>query len=556
MTKRIFRSIVLVAMVVFLVSLSVSLTALYNYFSQGQIRQLQTEVRLISLGAENRGVPYLEAVSDLGCRITWVDSDGTVRFDSTNSNLENHLQREEVQQALETGYGQSSRYSVTEMYKAVYVAQRLSDGSVIRLSMASLTVPGLLLQIGQPLLAVVVLMVLLCLWLAYRLSRFVVQPLNNLNLNDPLSNVRYEELRPLLGRIDSQQRQMTAHRNELMRKQREFDTVTNNMSEGLVLMNENCTVLTMNPAAARIMGLVRPYVGISFHTLTHAEMLREMLGKALNGRHAEQILTLPLGQYQAAASPVRSGDKVSGVVLLLFDVTEKFRAELQRREFTANVSHELKTPLHAISGYAELLKSGLVQPEDVGHFSEKIYGEAQRMTRLVEDILKLSRLDEGAGVMPREPVELYALAQDVVRSLEESTRKAQVAISLTGSPVTLVGVPQLLSGIVMNLCTNAIKYNRPGGRVEVTVAREGDSAVLTVLDTGIGIPAEHQDRIFERFYRVDKSHSKSVGGTGLGLSIVKHAVLIHGGSIDLESRENVGTTIRVHLRVGSADTQC
>lgn len=522
---------------------------LYTYFTDGQMEQLKSQAKLIARGASEGGIAYLESLDDLNCRVTWVSGDGGVLYDSENStdNLENHLQREEIQNALDYGYGESTRYSVTYMAYAVYVAQRLPDGSLIRLSMVQYTVPSLLLRVGQPICVVILVMIIVCLWLAYRLANVVVHPLNSLNLDDPLSNVGYEEIKPLLMRMDSQQRQMKANQVKLMRKQRELDTVTNNMCEGLVLMNESCTVLTMNPAAAKIMGLVRPYVGVNFLSLTHANVLEPLMQRALSGSHGEDVVELPLGQYQVDASPVRSGDKVSGVVLVMFDITEKRLAEVQRREFTANVSHELKTPLHAISGYAELLKSGMVQPEDVPGFSEKIYAEAQRMVRLVEDILKLSRLDEGARDMQREQVDLYVLASETVRMLTPAAEKVDVSISLTGESTRIVGIPQLLSGILMNLCTNAVKYNRPGGCVEVSVTDETDAVVLTVADTGIGIPAEHQQRIFERFYRVDKSHSKSVGGTGLGLSIVKHSALIHNAKVELESRENVGTTIRIRF---------
>ncbi len=549
MTKRIFHSICAVAVLVFLTSLSISMGILYTYFTDGQMEQLKSQAKLIARGASEGGIAYLESLDDLNCRVTWVSGDGGVLYDSENStdNLENHLQREEIQNALDYGYGESTRYSVTYMAYAVYVAQRLPDGSLIRLSMVQYTVPSLLLRVGQPICVVILVMIIVCLWLAYRLANVVVHPLNSLNLDDPLSNVGYEEIKPLLMRMDSQQRQMKANQVKLMRKQRELDTVTNNMCEGLVLMNESCTVLTMNPAAAKIMGLVRPYVGVNFLSLTHANVLEPLMQRALSGSHGEDVVELPLGQYQVDASPVRSGDKVSGVVLVMFDITEKRLAEVQRREFTANVSHELKTPLHAISGYAELLKSGMVQPEDVPGFSEKIYAEAQRMVRLVEDILKLSRLDEGARDMQREQVDLYVLASETVRMLTPAAEKVDVSISLTGESIRIVGIPQLLSGILMNLCTNAVKYNRPGGCVEVSVTDETDAVVLTVADTGIGIPAEHQQRIFERFYRVDKSHSKSVGGTGLGLSIVKHSALIHNAKVELESRENVGTTIRIRF---------
>ena len=547
MTKRVFRSICLVALTVFLASLGIIMGALYSYFSQTQRSQLKNQTILAAQAVSHEGLDYLTELDIDGCRVTWISADGAVLYDSKTDydNMENHLEREEIRQALRTGYGESARYSSTLMEQTVYAAQLLPDGTVLRLSMAQYSVLTLMIRMGRSICLMILVAVILSLWLAHRLSQHIVQPLNQLNLDDPLSNAEYDELKPLLNRIDSQQLQLKGQENELKRKQREFDTVTNHMSEGLVLMNETCNVLTMNPAAARIMGLVRPYAGINFLTLNHADVLEPLLSTALEGTHAEDTVKLPLGDYQVDASPVRSGDKVSGVVVLMFDITEKKQLELQRREFTANVSHELKTPLHAISGYAELLKGGMVRAEDVPHFSEKIYSESQRMIRLIDDILKLSRLDEGADGMSREPVDLYLIAQEALRDLEEAARQANIKLTLTGDSCPMEGFPHLLSGIVTNLCTNAIKYNHPGGKVDVILKNTDQEIVLTVSDTGIGIEPEHQERIFERFYRVDKSHSKAVGGTGLGLSIVKHAAMIHNAKIDLRSIVGLGTTIQV-----------
>ncbi|MBQ7801351.1 MAG: PAS domain-containing sensor histidine kinase [Oscillospiraceae bacterium] len=549
MTKRIFRSIFLVALAVFLASTTIIMGALYSYFSQVQRSQLKNQTILAAQAVSYEGLDYLTRLDIDGCRVTWISADGAVLYDSKtdSGSMENHLQREEIRQALKSGYGESERYSSTLMEQTVYAAQRLPDGTVLRLSMARYSIITLLIRMSRSICLMILVAVALSLWLAHRLSRHIVQPLNHLNLDDPLSNAEYEELKPLLNRIDSQQLQLKGQETELKRKQREFDTVTNHMNEGLVLMNERCNVLTMNPAAARIMGLARPYVGINFRAMNHAEVLEPLLSTALEGTHAEEAVTLPLGDYQVDASPVKSGDKVSGVVLLMFDITEKKRLELQRREFTANVSHELKTPLHAISGYAELLKGGLVRPEDVPHFSEKIYAESQRMVRLIDDILKLSRLDEGADGMDRESTDLYAIAQDALRDLGDAARKANITLTLTGASCPMEGFPHLLSGIVTNLCTNAIKYNHPGGKVDVSLANRENEILLTVSDTGIGIEPEHQERIFERFYRVDKSRSKAVGGTGLGLSIVKHAAMIHDAKIDLRSIVGLGTTIEVHF---------
>ena len=549
MTGRIFRSICFVALTVFFASLVIIMGALYSYYSSVQRDQLQNQTVLAAQAVAHEGLEYLDELKIEGCRVTWIDADGTVLYDSSKDSgtMENHLERNEILQALTTGHGESSRYSSTLMEQTIYAARLLPDGTVLRLSVAQYSVFTLVLRMGRSICLMILVALALSLWLANRLSRAIVQPLNRLNLNDPMSNAEYEELLPLLRRINSQQQELKGQATQLHRKQREFDAVTRNLNEGLVLMNESYTVLTMNPAAARIMGLPRPYVGINFLQLNNSEPLHPLLRIALEGKHAEDTVSLPQGDYQIDADPVRSGDSVSGVVLLMFDITEKKRLEHQRREFTANVSHELKTPLHTISGYAELMKSGMVRPEDVPGFSERIYGEAQRMVRLVEDILKLSHLDEGAGTGIKESVDLYRLAEEVRANLESTARKADVRLILRGAPLLLEGYPQLLTGIITNLCTNAIKYNHPGGTVEISLEDCGTEALLTVTDTGIGISREHQDRIFERFYRVDKSHSKAVGGTGLGLSIVKHAALIHRAAISLESAPGQGTTIRVRF---------
>ena len=548
MTKRIFHSICLVALVVLVASLSFIMGITYQYYSRLQQSQLRSETALVSQAVEVGGLSYLQNLKGSDCRVTWISADGDVLFDSSKGTepMENHLQREEIRQALETGYGESVRFSDTLLEQSVYAAQRLGDGTVLRLSFRQETVVNLMFTLAKPLVGVVLIALILAMWLARRLASLVVRPLNELNLDEPDTN-KYKELEPILQRMDAQRLQLQGNTRELKRKQREFDAVADQMAEGMVLMNDRYHVLTMNPAAARIMGIIRPMVGINFLDLNNGKPLQDILEQGLEGNHSQCIATLADGVFQATASPIRSGGQVTGVALLMIDVTEKQRLEQQRREFTSNVSHELKTPLHAISGYAELLKSGMVAPQDVGGFSDRIYRESQRMIRLVEDILKLSRLDEGVGNYTPEPVDLAAVAEAVVRELESTAQRQNVTIRFQGVPAVVQGVPHLLSAIVANLSTNAIKYNRPGGRVEVTVENTPNGAVLTVADTGIGIPEEHRSRIFERFYRVDKSHSKAVGGTGLGLSIVKHAAQIHGAEVTLDSRENEGTTIRIRF---------
>ena len=547
MTKRIFRAICMVALAVLVGALVVIMGALYNYFIGIQHTQLAMQTQLAAQAVATEGVNYLESLNQSDVRITWIAPDGTVLYDTHSDGLsmENHLEREEVREALATGKGRSVRHSSTTSGQAMYAAQRLPDGSVLRLSMHKDSVMTVVLGMARPISMVLAASCVLSLWLASRLSRAIVKPLNALNLEEPLANREYAEMQPLLLRIDSQQRQLKAQQTEMKRKQREFDAVTTNMEEGLVLMNDRCIVLTMNPAAARLMGLSRPFVGVNFIGMAQIPAMEDVVRKAREGRKASAEFTLLGRTYQVEATPVKSGGAVSGVVLLILDVTQKHEAEIQRREFTANVSHELKTPLHAISGYAELIKTGIVRPEDIQGFSEHIYTETQRLIRLVEDILKLSRLDEEPIPDRLEPVDLYVLVRESMENLEPTALKNQVTMALHGVSTPFTGNRQQLQGIIANLCSNAIKYNRPGGRVDVSVHRKSGKVILTVADTGIGIAPEHHDRIFQRFYRVDKSHSKAVGGTGLGLSIVKHAVMNHNAKIELDSQEGEGTTIRV-----------
>ena len=547
MTKRIFRSIFLVAFLVFLASLGLIMGLLYPYFSGVQRAQLKNQTLLAAQAASNEGVAYFSGLNIPNCRITWVDADGTVLYDNRTEigGMENHLKREEIQEALETGYGESARWSATLTENSFYSAKRLPDGTVLRLSIAEISILNLMLGIAQPICIVIAVALVLSALLASRLSKRIVNPLNHLNLDDPTAGCTYKELMPLLLRIEGQQHELRSQAAKLDRKQTEFDTITASMSEGLVLLDSRCVILTMNPAARRLLGLSRRSIGTDILAYDRDLGLQPLLLQALDGQQAETIITLAGGQYQMDASPVTYDGTVTGIALLLFDVTEKMQAEQHRREFTANVSHELKTPLQSISGYAELMAQGIAAPTDMVPFSEKIHTEAQRMIRLVEDILRLSRLDEGAGRMDRTSVDLLEKAREAVDGLTPQAQQAQVELKLEGSSVTLDSIPELIAGIMTNLCSNAIKYNRPGGSVTVRVGKTDSHAFLEVADTGIGIPPEHQSRIFERFYRVDNSRSKSVGGTGLGLSIVKHTVQVLDGKIDLKSTPGEGTTITV-----------
>ncbi len=547
MTKRIFRSVCIVAVVVLFASLALVMGVLYDYFSGSQENQLKTQTDLAAQGIEHEGSSYFDGLDSEELRITWIDKKGKVLFDNKTdaSSMENHLEREEVRQAVENGYGKSSRYSETLTEKSLYSAKKLSDGSVLRLSVSQYSVLTLFLGMLRPVLIIALLAVVLALLLAYRLSKNIVTPLNKLNLDSPLSNKVYEELSPLLKRMDAQQRQLKHQSEELKRKREEFETATENMSEGLIILNEKGVILSINRAAAKMLGLSEDSVGKDIFSEKTSVNLKESTQIALSGKNKEEVFALRDGNCQLLANPVSTDGKVTGAALLVLDVTEKERAEQMRREFTANVSHELKTPLQTISGYAELLANGMVADKDKTAFSEKIYAEAQRMIRLIEDIIKLSNLDEGAVELTRETVDLYVTAENTVRSLLPAAKKANVTLSLNGENAEIYGIPQLLTAVVYNLCDNAIKYNKDGGTVFVSVKNNAENIVLSVRDTGIGIPKEQQERIFERFYRVDKSHSKEVGGTGLGLSIVKHAAKLHDAKITLESEVGKGTGITV-----------
>ena len=550
MTKRIFRSIFLAALSVLLAALVLVMGALYAYFTDVQFAQLRVETALATHAVTNEGVSYFNKLDNtMDCRITWIAADGTVLYDnrSDSGSMENHLERDEVRNALAQGYGQSARYSDTLMERYIYAAERLPDGTVLRLSTAQSSVLNLTLGMSWSIGLVIAAAIIVSYCLARRLSRMIVQPLNTLNLDEPLSNPEYEEISPLLRRLDSQQEQLRLQSRELKQRQKEFNTVTRSLSEGLVLLNSSGTILSINPAAAKLLEVTPNCLGADFSVANRSEAIAALVEQALTGQKGEQTVSLSAGKYLAAASPVKSGGQLSGVVLLLFDVTQKHQAELLRREFTANVSHELKTPLHAISGYAELMKSGLVPPSDIPLFSEKIYAEAQRMGHLVENTLRLSRLDEGAVDMQWTDLDLYEAARKAMQEFTSTADLSNVTLRLEGTSAMIRGIAQLVSGILSNLTDNAIKYNKPGGSVLLRVEGKETEVLLTVSDTGIGIPEEHRERVFERFYRVDKSHSKEVGGTGLGLSIVKHAALILGAEVDLQSSPGRGTTITVHF---------
>lgn len=550
MKKRIFGSICVSSLLILLSALIIIMVVLYNYFSDLQHTQLKNQTLLAAQAVEDEGLEYLEALKIGDFRITWIGFDGTVIFDSKSNSddMENHLEREEIKEALDEGYGESLRYSSTLMESTLYSAQRLSDGSIIRLSIAQSSVGLVFRGIVIPVIIVVICALVMSLVLAFGLSKRIINPLNDINLNEPLSNKGYDELAIFYTKIESQRREINNQENALRQKKEEFDTITENMNEGLILLNGKWEVISINASAISFFECDRACVGKNILELNRTLEMQRLLDKAGGGDRSEAVMSLPMGELQIDITPVVSDGEVSGAVILIFDVTERIKSEQMRREFTANVSHELKTPLHSISGYAELMKNGMVKSDDIESFSGKIYVEAQRMIHLVEDIIRLSGLDEGGGNMEYEDINLYETAKDVIHSLSGEAESKSVRVMLGGNPVAVKGIPQLVKGIVFNLCDNAIKYNKNGGKVDVEIREEDKFVILTVSDTGIGIPAEHLSRVFERFYRVDKSHSKEVGGTGLGLSIVKHAAQIHDAAIDIESVPEQGTVITVKFR--------
>ena len=546
MTKKIFQSILLVAGCVLLASLLIIMGFLYDYFGGVEENQLRDELNLAAAAVEDGGTDYLSRLTADRCRLTWIAADGSVLYDTRTDaeSLENHASRAEVSQALTTGTGESTRYCSTRMEKTMYYAQRLDDGTVLRISISRATVGMIAVGMIQPLLIVLIVALILSGLLARRLSRRIVDPLNSLDLEHPLDNDAYEELSPLLKRIHRQHVEIQTQLRELREKTDEFTQITGSMREGLILLDEHGSILSINAAAQMLFGADAQCVGRDFLTVERSHEISAAIQAAVTDGHSEVRAERAGRVYQFDISCITSDGKLLGTVILAFDITEQEFAERNRREFTANVSHELKTPLQGIIGSAELIENGMVKPEDLPRFVGHIHAEAARLVTLIDDIIRLSQLDEG-DAMPTEPVDLLAVSQEAAENLHDAAAARDVTVSVTGQPSVIPGVRRLLYEIVYNLCDNAIKYNRGGGRVDVTVAADAGGSSITVADTGIGIAPEHQSRVFERFYRVDKSHSKASGGTGLGLSIVKHAVQYHHGRIELESTPGTGTTIRV-----------
>lgn len=547
MTKRIYKAICTAALGVFVVTMLLIMGVLYEYFSTVQQSQLRSQTVLAAQGVEKEGMEYFDGLTAEHFRITWIAANGDVLYDSVSSSdrMDNHMERVEIQQALNTGSGESSRYSSTLMRRYLYSAQRLSDGTVLRLSITHNSVFVLLVGMLQPILIVMAVALILSFVLANGLSKKIVEPLNRLNLDEPLNNDGYDELTPLLRRIHSQQQQLSAQKNSLAQKQNEFDTIVGQLEEGMILLDKNGKIITANQAALRLLDAKnKPLHGFDLLSVNRNLQLQEAVQEAIQSENAVRKTVIHGKTIQIQAASIRGQNEITGVAVVLFDITQAEQAEQRRREFTANVSHELKTPLQSISGYSELLKCGMVSPEDVQPFAGRIYSEAQRLISLVEDIINLSHLDAGTGY-ERKEFDLYELAQKVMESRSALAEENGILVTLEGNPTTLNGIPELANDILCNLCDNAIKYNRPNGAVILKISDNQNAVVLTVKDTGIGIPEEDLDRIFERFYRVDKSRSKEVGGTGLGLSIVKHAAQLMNAGIDVDSKVGKGTVITV-----------
>ncbi len=554
MSKKIFRSALMIAAAVLLSSLAIILGCLYDYFGTVQASQLKDELRLAAYAVEESGQTYLERLTARDCRytwtpeyrLTWIGSDGSVLFDTDESaeNISNHGDRMEVREAFAKGESSCVRYSDTWSETTLYYAKALNDGTVLRISTRQVTVPALLLTMLQPILLVGVLAVILSAVLAGRMAKRIVRPLNSLDLDHPLENDAYEELSPLLRRIQQQRRQINAQMQELRARTDEFEQITGSMKEGLVVLNQKGTILSINPAAQTLFHTDRSCVQKDFVTVDRGHELSQAILTALENGHSKVRIEQNGREIEFDISRIESDGAVVGTVLLAFDVTEQALAERSRREFTANVSHELKTPLQSIMGSAELLESGLVRQEDVPQFTGTIRKESARLVALVEDIIHLSQLDEGA-VLEWELVDLLKTAKDAASVLYDKTREKGIRLSIAGESAQVNGVRGLLYEMIYNLCDNAIKYNVKDGSVEITVSKAELGAVVTVRDTGIGIPPEYQSRVFERFFRVDKSRSKASGGTGLGLSIVKHIAQYHNAKITLQSELSVGTTVIV-----------
>lgn len=548
MSKRIFKAMMAVTLTTLLVCMALFIAILFPYFETQLSDELRNELEYLAPNVERDGLGYLERLGDGQNRLTLIDADGTVLFDSDAdpAQMENHADRPEVIQAIAEGAGESSRYSETLTEKTINCAILLENGQVLRISSTQYSSMALLASLTPSLLLVLIFAALVAVTIAYKLSQRLTKPLNEIDLEHPQVNqAPYDELKPLLRRLHHQNRQIREQIQQLQAQKRQFTAITDNMREGFLVLDADGLVLSYNSSATRLLQPEKPLDGHNIRDLTDEPDFLESLHGAQEGEHVESLVPLHGRICQLFANPVYQESTLTGIVLVLLDVTEQQEREGLRREFSANVSHELKTPLTSIAGIAEIMKSGMIAPADVPHFAGKIYDESQRLIQLVRDIIRISQLDENNIHDTPVPVELKECAARNLSLLESAADAADVTLLLEGEEAVIQAVPAILDEMVYNLCENAVKYNRPGGSVTVTVRSDAAHVTLEVADTGIGIAPEHHSRVFERFYRVDKSHSKEIGGTGLGLSIVKHGAAFHHAQVELESALDKGTTVRI-----------
>ncbi|HGD2218329.1 TPA: ATP-binding protein [Streptococcus agalactiae] len=548
MTKKIFRTTLSASLGIVLVTILMIMGFLYNYFNRIQREQLRTQTALASQGISFEGKDYFENLKTSNVRITWVDNKGQVLYDTQSDakHMKNHANRQEIKEAIKSGYGESTRWSATLTEKSIYAAQRLNNGTIVRLSVAQQTIFYLLLGMMSPLAIIILLAIILSVLIARYIAKKVSEPLNNIDLDHPLSNDSYEEITPLLRRLDSHQAKIQHQKLLLQKRQKEFDTIISKIKEGMILLDDQARIVSINAEALKLFQINDDWHGRFMMEVSRDLTLKDLIDQGLKGKKKEANIDIENNHYRVLVRPTTDNNRVTGLVVLLFDVTDQLQMEQLQREFTANVSHELKTPLHVISGYSELLANQMVPNEEVPQFAAKIHKESERLVKLVEDIINLSHLDEQEK-LPQETVNLYDLTQKVLEGLQAKADKKHIQINFNGEEAILRGNPVLLNSLVYNLCDNAITYNHEKGQVNVTLKNSPDTITLEVSDTGLGIAEKDKKRIFERFYRVDKSRSKIVGGTGLGLSIVKSALDFHNGSIKVDSYLGQGTTMTVLL---------
>ncbi|HGI5192007.1 TPA: ATP-binding protein [Streptococcus agalactiae] len=548
MTKKIFRTTLSASLGIVLVTILMIMGFLYNYFNRIQREQLRTQTALASQGISFEGKDYFENLKTSNVRITWVDNKGQVLYDTQSDakHMKNHANRQEIKEAIKSGYGESTRWSATLTEKSIYAAQRLNNGTIVRLSVAQQTIFYLLLGMMSPLAIIILLAIILSVLIARYIAKKVSEPLNNIDLDHPLSNDSYEEITPLLRRLDSHQSKIQHQKLLLQKRQKEIDTIISKIKEGMILLDDQARIVSINAEALKLFQINDDWHGRFMMEVSRDLTLKDLIDQGLKGKKKEANIDIENNHYRVLVRPTTDNNRVTGLVVLLFDVTDQLQMEQLQREFTANVSHELKTPLHVISGYSELLANQMVPNEEVPQFAAKIHKESERLVKLVEDIINLSHLDEQEK-LPQETVNLYDLTQKVLEGLQAKADKKHIQINFNGEEAILRGNPVLLNSLVYNLCDNALTYNHEKGQVNVTLKNSPDTITLEVSDTGLGIAEKDKKCIFERFYRVDKSRSKIVGGTGLGLSIVKSALDFHNGSIKVDSHLGQGTTMTVLL---------